>query len=301
MRKIEPIDISNTTISALDKLQSSVNSGKSFDDRKDKAKSLWLSKKSTQEAAFTEIENNLKTATLPNGICHYCEWNEASEIEHILPKTYFPEQAFIWDNYLYVCGKCNREKLAHFCIFDPAGSDNVHQLPNPVKGSPATQPPTTDICFIQSRLDNPMDYLILDFKTLRFVELAKLDEATCLSKKRDRAKAEQTLSILDLNRAVLEPTRRNSLSNYKMHLEWASKIVKARETRTLANISNVFQSCLTLPNFLERKKACLDLVKSAIQKHTFGHPTVWKEMKRQRTFYPDLNQWFTDCPDALNW
>ena len=305
MKKIEPKDLSAADINTLATKQATVNLKTNFSKKSNKAASLWTNKKGTsaKKSAFDEIEKKLKKAILPNGYCHYCEHNEASEIEHICPKSYFPEQTFVWENYLFICGECNRTKLAHFRIFNATGSNNIQELPNPVKGSPAFQPPTTDICFIQSRLENPMEYLLLDLKTGIFIELPILEEATSVPEKRHRAKAEQTRKILDLNREILRKSRQNVATHYKVQLEYAAKIANSNSTPQLKNkLPDYFQECLTKIDFPARKSACLNLVKSNVQKHPYGNPTVWEEIKRQYFLYPDdLAAWFAACPDALNW
>lgn len=49
--------------------------------------------------------------------CAYCEDSAADEVEHIRPKTLYPELVFAWVNYLYACGPCNGPKNNHFAVF----------------------------------------------------------------------------------------------------------------------------------------------------------------------------------------
>jgi len=42
----------------------------------------------------------------------------ADEVEHHSPKDLYPELVFVWRNYLYACGPCNRRKNNHFSIID---------------------------------------------------------------------------------------------------------------------------------------------------------------------------------------
>jgi hypothetical protein len=40
--------------------------------------------------------------------CMYCSANEPSEVEHFRPLAVFPQDTFEYNNYLWVCGICNR-------------------------------------------------------------------------------------------------------------------------------------------------------------------------------------------------
>ncbi|MFO1234889.1 MAG: HNH endonuclease domain-containing protein [Rivihabitans pingtungensis] len=66
----------------------------------------------------------LKQESVGAGLCCYCEQNEeATDIEHILPKSLFPQQTFVADNYLLACKTCNTgHKLDKMAVFVPAGS-----------------------------------------------------------------------------------------------------------------------------------------------------------------------------------
>ena len=57
------------------------------------------------------IYNALKS--LPDhGICPFCDHGQVSTLDHILPKTAFPELAVTPDNLVGACKDCNTEKLA---------------------------------------------------------------------------------------------------------------------------------------------------------------------------------------------
>ncbi len=49
--------------------------------------------------------------------CGYCEDSMADEVEHIWPKSLYPERVFSWQNYLYACGPCNGPKNNDFKVF----------------------------------------------------------------------------------------------------------------------------------------------------------------------------------------
>ena len=75
-------------------------------NRAKKAESLWGASRST--TWFREgVVARLKDAAGPGEPCMYCDAGEASDVEHFKPKGSFPELAFEWGNYLWVCGVCN--------------------------------------------------------------------------------------------------------------------------------------------------------------------------------------------------
>ena len=75
----------------LTEQQTKVNAEISFADKVAKAKALWQAKNA---AKFNEIYNILTQMSVGVRICNYCEANEADDIEHIYPKSFFPERAF---------------------------------------------------------------------------------------------------------------------------------------------------------------------------------------------------------------
>lgn len=69
------------------------------------------------EAAATRYRNpEIKTAVVADshGKCIYCESRPLhvtpGQVEHILPKSVFPEKIVEWSNLGFVCPDCNREK-----------------------------------------------------------------------------------------------------------------------------------------------------------------------------------------------
>jgi uncharacterized protein (TIGR02646 family) len=74
-----------------------------------------------------------------HGKCAFCESRmrhvSAPHIEHYRPKSQFPALAFIWENWLLSCGRCNDSKWAHFpdcsgqpCLIDPVTEDPVEHI-----------------------------------------------------------------------------------------------------------------------------------------------------------------------------
>ncbi|MGQ7871564.1 HNH endonuclease [Bacillus sp. 1A] len=63
-----------------------------------------------------EIKDALLTET--NSKCAYCESKithiDYGDIEHIVPKSIFPEKTFLWDNLTIGCAKCNQSKSNYY-------------------------------------------------------------------------------------------------------------------------------------------------------------------------------------------
>lgn len=55
-----------------------------------------------------------------SGKCCYCESNVShvypGDIEHIKPKSIFPNLTFDWDNLTFVCSKCNNKKRDYYSL-----------------------------------------------------------------------------------------------------------------------------------------------------------------------------------------
>src|SRR4029077_8233513 len=118
-------NISHTTNATLNHLQSQIDLESTFQDKVEKAQELWQGKSGskTNIAAFNEVKDKLEEMCVSVKICNYCEQNEANDIEHIYPKSFFPERAFKWDNYLLACKQCNSGyKLDRFSVLDPSGN-----------------------------------------------------------------------------------------------------------------------------------------------------------------------------------
>lgn len=46
--------------------------------------------------------------------CMFCGDSRAADVEHFWPKSTFPERLFVWQNLLWVCNPCNRQKGTKF-------------------------------------------------------------------------------------------------------------------------------------------------------------------------------------------
>lgn len=200
--------------------------------------------------------------------CMYCEDSCADEIEHISPKTFYPEYVFVWENYLYACGQCNGGKNNRFAIFLASGED--HEIPSRKKGDPIVQPPSGEPLFLNPFDEDPLVYLALDL-----TDTFELRPMPGLSPKLHR-RADYTCDVLRLNRGVLKKARREAYDSYRARLR---EYVEDKR-RPAPQIE-------------------LDKLIHALQH--MQHPTVWREMKRQQTRIPKLKELFDLAPEALEW
>ncbi len=277
----------------LAELQAKVNQGASFTEQSDKAAALWDSKSSAKngEAAFAIIKNTLTAMAVGPGLCNYCEQSEASDIEHILPKSLFPQQAFQWDNYLLACKQCNTGfKLDRMFAFHPAGSSNSIEL---TRGQ---APVSQDYAFLHHRRVEPLDYLWLDFDDFHLMPHPQGGQHT-----RAFWQAERSLEILGLNeRDSLVKQRAHAFSHFKNRLREYAGVKKARTHSELEQAVAGEPEINPAQPFLDEQQRLLTHIKQAILDSE--HPTVWREMIRQRDKLPPaIQSLFLHAPETLTW
>lgn len=116
----------------------------SHPDPKARAHKLWQQR---NNKAFREIREVLSEMATGRNRCMYCEDSEGTDIEHFYPKSSYPDRAYLWDNYLLACSKCNSNyKRSQF----PLRRNRKPMLIDPTKENPATHltfTPTTGSFF----------------------------------------------------------------------------------------------------------------------------------------------------------
>lgn len=270
-------------------LQKDVNTQLGFNEKVDAAKQLWKTKGGAQNKhAFDKIKTELKSLCSFHGTCCYCEQNEATDIEHIYPKSFFPEYAFHWENYLLACGTCNTHfKLDRIHVLDE--KNNISKVPR------GTIPSSKKIAFINPRIENPFKFMILSFPSYKF-------ELVPSQSKSDANKASSTIEILELNtRDVLIEARRRTARYYYERLERLSKIIEAKDVFALKELLNPIDDRfdLELP-LAEIKQSITESFKQEIQTHQ--HPSVWESIKFiQSKFDSKWKSLFDKVPEALEW
>lgn len=209
--------------------------------------------------------------------CVYCEDSVSDEVEHIYPKDLYPGKCFDWNNYVYACGPCNGPKNNQFAVF--RNSDGAFKIVNSSRGQEAVEPPSGDAVLLNPRLENPLDYCMLDLSsTFKFVITAEPGT-------RNYIRACYTFNtILRLNdqREYLRKARANAYTMYRARLYEYTKQK-------------------------ERGVDQVQLYKLIDGIRTEAHPTVWKEMQRQHRmsilnkFDGNLDALFKASPEALDW
>lgn len=262
-----------------------------FEDKARKAKTLWDGKSSV---AFDEIKRLLKEMCVSVEICVYCENNEATDIEHIYPKKLYPKKTFIWKNYVLACGKCNSyHKKDKFKIFSPKSSVNVEDVTLPPKIY--RKPANDDALFLNQRKDDPMVFLELDLINRTFIFIEKFPEGT-----REYERAKYTIELLGLNtRGALKKARESAALFFISRLEKYVNAKKSSDFQELKDAVDDFGSINETSNFNREKKRILRSIKKTVLENQ--HPTVWKEMIRQRANLSKTDQLLNDAPEAVNW
>lgn len=282
-------DLPEDVAKELAALQAKVDAMPTFADKAAEAKRLWATKGGIKgEIAFVEIKNLLIDLCVFVRVCNYCEHSEANDIEHIYPKAAFPEKAFVWDNYLLACSKCNT-------VHKSDKIDVLNDDDEVVTVSRHVEPSFKRVAFINPRIDDPTRFMILNLTTREFDLLDGLTRA-------EMGTALQTLEILQLNnRDMLKEARRREEGNYYDLLDRLRTILKAQDIQAFSDALNPIDDRFDLQKPLSQLKeeAIMD-VKRKVQIHQ--HPSVWHAIKvfRSKTSSKWI-QLFSDIPEALTW
>lgn len=289
------IQLVSRTLSAdtdqhLNQLQIKVDSEPIFHAKVGKAETLWNGKKKSKKGkkAFDEIVSTLKQMCVSVEVCNYCEQNEANDIEHIYPKSLFPELAFIWRNYLLACKQCNTAyKLDAFAVFDADG--NLIDIPR------GTQPLHVQGAFINPRIENPSDFFVLTFPSFKFEILANPGTV-------DYFKAEKTIEILQLNdRDTLLQARKAAAKYFYHRIDLLHRALLVKDKQDFFDLLNPHDERLNHHASLHELQTDLKReIKEDIQTHQ--HPSVWYAIKliASKT-EPKWQNLFQALPEVLHW
>lgn len=249
----------------LKRLQEKVDSLTTYEKQVVEAKSLFKQNNTPQNVTFKEVRKTLTKMCSGAKRCCYCEDSYADEVEHIKPKDLYPEEVFVWKNYLYSCGPCNSPKQNKFAIFSAITGELI--IVTRKQKEPIIPPEHGESVFINPRYENALDFMELDlFDTFYFVPL--FPEGTV-----EYQRAKFTIETLRLNdRDLLAEAREEAFCSYRARLVEYIKKKENEDTTALVRAIKRMQ-----------------------------HPTVWLEMKRQREFIPELDKLFNQAPEALLW
>ncbi|MCP4442029.1 MAG: hypothetical protein GY810_24230 [Aureispira sp.] len=291
MLQITSLTISTRTQRLLANKQDQINILANYTQEVQKASTLWDGKSSTS-IYFSEIKAKLKKMAVAHHTCNYCENETGSHVEHIFPKSLYPDKTFVWDNYLWACSICNSDyKGSKFKTFN-APNTPQHTDITPLNPRNYNRP-NNDALLINPRSENPMHFLWLDLKTGVFVE--RQNQRT-----RDWWRANYTIELLALNnREELVKGRKKAYNEYWNML---NRYINVLNATNFNELDAAYSQATPVPrnkafNFIQTQ-CCLNIQEAIL---TYPHPTVWEEMKRQHLHYPKLANLFTQIPTALTW
>jgi hypothetical protein len=282
-----------STLVELARQQRAVNKPGVFADRVAKAQARWKSKAGSKagKLAFAEIIKELIRMTVSDNACSYCEHNEGGDIEHIYPKSWFPERAFVWENYLWACKSCNTTfKNSSFAVFNPNGSTTLVNLTSQTLGPP----PTSDGVLLNPRTENPLDYLELDFRAgLAFTPRLGLSP-------REHERAIYTRELLHLNR---RPELRKARAIAHRHfIGLLREYVDVKGSTTLTELKavvNIPHIVDPTRSFARQRAEIMASLRRAVRSHP--HPSVWYEIKNQHSSIAQAPALFAKALEALAW
>lgn len=91
------------------------------------ASNLFLSKNTRKNHTFVEIRRKLAAACPGYECCVYCESSSFERIDHVLPRSVFPESTFIYKNYIPCCAICNELKSSKCAEVVGGGWAAIHR------------------------------------------------------------------------------------------------------------------------------------------------------------------------------
>ncbi|EJB01750.1 hypothetical protein Rleg9DRAFT_0490 [Rhizobium leguminosarum bv. trifolii WSM597] len=278
MLQIANRDLPTTASGVLAQLQALVDAGADYPTRVGLAKKQWDAKTGSvaKATAFQSIRATLDKMCVGPRRCAYCEDSLADEIEHILPKDLFPQSAFRWANYLFACGPCNGPKSNRYGVVRGTGIFEFQRG----RGDAMVAPPAGVAGCIDPRREDPMQLLELDLGgttpdgtvlegTFSFMAADGLQPV-------DSARAIFTIDVLTLNREIMRVARESAFTGFRARLK--EYVAEKKNGATEVSLARLKDALLNSP-----------------------HLTVFAEMRRQRTFLPDINALFEDAPEAVEW
>lgn len=269
MIRLRRVSLPPGTSTELQHLQAQVDGIVNYEERVSTAKLHFSRNNTANNATFREVKKALTKMCSGARRCVYCEDSYADEVEHIKPKDLYPEETFIWGNYIYACGPCNGPKNNHFAVF--ASGSGVFTDVTRKRFDPVVEPEPGSPVLINPRWEDPLQFMELDLLGT-FIFLPTKPKGST-----DYNRAEYTIQVLRLNdRDVLLKARKEAYDSYEARLSQYITVRDRGESRTKLN------------NRIRALKR-------------MQHPTVWREMKRQYNLVSALKQLFEEAPEALGW
>lgn len=269
MIRLPNINLPPNIALSLNTYQEIVNRCATYQEQVEKASALFKQCNTINNQTFKVVREKLAEMCCGARRCCYCEDSYADEIEHIKPKSLYPDVSFAWDNYLYACGPCNGPKNNNFKIYNPVTMATIDVTRK--KGDPVVPPICGEMLLINPKIEDPLEYMSVDIiDTFYFVP--RHSPGTIAYEK-----AKYTIDLLNLNnRDSLVVARKNAYFTYRARLyEYREKKMKNSSAEELNKL--------------------VDNLKK------IDHPTIWAEIKRQKNYVTDLLSLFNSIPEALTW
>lgn len=251
----------------LDGLQAELDAAGDYARRVELTADMW--KNRTANNTFARIREILCELCFGPRRCVYCEDSASTQIEHVRPKSLYPEATFSWGNLLPACSGCNVPKNSRFAVFVPDEQDPVQVSRR--RNDPIVPPRVGEPVLIHPGCEDPQPFLTLDLLgTFHILPRPGLQP-------RERTRAMWTIDeLLHLNREPLPQARRDAFDGYRDRLG----------------------------QYIYRRDAGAD--QAVLQNHVdgirrMGYRFVWEEMKAQRDHHRDLRELFAQTPEALDW
>lgn len=282
-------DLSEAANRQLEALQRIVNDEPTFAARAAKAKLLWTTKGGVAgKSAFSEVLATLESMAVSVELCNYCEHNEGNDIEHIYPKSFFPENAFVWGNYLLACKQCNTGFKLDKC-YVITDDDEI------VEVNRGVEPLSKSVAFINPRNEDPNKFMLLNLGSFKFEILPDIGV-------RNEIKAQKTQEILELNtRDTLLESRKNAAIYYYSRLEMLSRVLGVDTVLEIRQILSPYDAKFENNLVLDKLKQNIkEGFRRDIQTHS--HPSVWHAVKTiESKVNPQWQALFAKIPEALFW
>jgi uncharacterized protein (TIGR02646 family) len=279
MLQIVDTPLPRGTTKVLDDLQKLVDIELTYPECVGRADALWKSKtnKAVHKEAFLSVKAALEKISYGIGRCAYCEDSAADEIEHLWPKSLFPQLAFRWSNYAFACGPCNGPKSNRFAIVENDGTIDEFVRS---RGGPVVAPRNGTPGLIDPRAENPLALLELDLggRTPAGVDLKPtfmIKPAFDLAP-REKARSTFTIDVLGLNRELVRRSRANAFGSFRA---------------LLVEYVNMKEGGATVEELDEFRLGLLGM----------PHLTVFEEMRRQRRFLPKINNLMARATEIETW
>ena len=249
------------TTRGLRRYQTKVASAGKYAMQVEAGKCLFSRYNQQRNSVFRVVRERLADMCAGARRCGYCEDSVGDEVEHIRPKDLYPETVFVWENYLLACGPCNRAKNNRFSVIRNGQLVDVTRR----RGDPVRRPRSGAPAPINPRDEDPLGFLYLEIvDAFMFLPREGLPEV-------DELRAEYTIDVLKLNRDVLLAARREAYGTYRARLyEYRDRRDDGANEAALGHLRDAIRTC--------------------------AHPTVWREMQRQRKCIDQLHALFEEVP-----